>query len=472
LKAIDHIKNGIENARDSDELGYFLDLYDDFCFLKRRGNVLEWGRYYFPDKFPLPFSDELHGYLIDSFTEAKTTTLAPRGHAKTTLRCVLAPLFYALNEPLLFRHYVNVQATTSKAVAVNISIRQELETNAQLIKDYGLQVTTTRWTQKQFVMANGVIFTAIGAGESMRGINYLNKRPDCVIIDDLYNDGDIENTENIAKKNAWFWSTLYKSTAIGKQTSIHVQGTAIHSTDLMHTLAKSSEWEFRKFVACDFATGSVLWPEANTIDKLQSDREAMGSIIFNREMLNDPRDETSSIIKSRWWQEVDELPPFKFVYKIGAIDPAEKTKDHNDYTAKVACYVTEDRDIYFVDIRNERLTFVQNKKDVVHFNATHNLDVVPFETNKAFGLYEELKRTTAVPVRERITDKDKITRLIAVSSFFENGKVYFVKDNIPTKVLAEARHQVLNNKPQHDDIRDAIVLAIEEIKQIRTAFIG
>lgn len=441
---------------------------DEFTFFERQKNILEWGAYYFPHKFSLGFCLPLHGDLVDTFLHSKTATLAPRGHAKTTLRCFLAPLFYALNRPDLFQHYVNVQSTTSKAVTTNLSIRHELENNELLIKDYGLQVTREKWNQKQFMMANGVIFTAVGAGESTRGINYLNKRPDCVIIDDLYNDGDMWNPENIEKKNGWFWSTLYKAMAIGKPTSIHIQGTAIHQTDLMHSLKDQPGWTFKKYVACDFATGDVLWPEKNTIETLQEDRLAMGSVIFNREMLNDPRDDSSSIIKERWWQEVDELPPLDFVYKVGAVDPAEKTKDHHDYTAKVACYVTKDKDVFIVDIRNERLTFVENAKDIMHLHATHALDVVAFETNKGYHLFEELRRTTDVPVRERVATKDKLPRLEGVSPSFENGKVYFVRENIPPEILAEAKTQTLNNKPAHDDIRDAIVLALEEVRKVRT----
>jgi predicted phage terminase large subunit-like protein len=189
-------------------------------------------------------------------------------------------------------------------------------------------------------------------------------------------------------------------------------------------------------------------------------------------MLNDPRDDSTSIIKEAWLNIVDELPPTKFMWRICAIDPAEKTKDINDYTAKAVCYVTENKNIYFVDIRQDKYTFMENKRDIENIHAQYDLGAVPFETNKAFGLFEELKRTTDVPVRERITDKDKLTRLVAVSAFFENSKVFFVKSSIDKKILDETKNQLLNNNPAHDDIRDAIVLAIEEIKRMRAAFVG
>jgi predicted phage terminase large subunit-like protein len=474
----------INEAKEALDLG-IVD-YDDFClvikdaekkldaieFEERKSDILAWGRYYFPDKFNLPFCEELHRYLISIADEPFTDTLAPRGHAKTTIKCFLIPIYYALNYPKKFRHYVNIQSTATKAISVNLSIRQELEENELILRDYGKLDSKDKWTEKQFALTNGVVFTAVGAGESFRGKNYRNIRPDYIIMDDLYDEDDMENPERVLKKNRWFWGTVYKSTAVGRATCIHIQGTAIHSSDLMHQLKKSSRWKFRKFTACDFDTGYVLWPENNTLEKLLADKADMGSIIFNREMLNELRDDHASIIKSHYIRKVDFIPDVKIQYRIGAIDPAEKTSELNDYTAKVVMYVTEEKDIYIVDIRNDKLSFNENKNDTIQMHNKHKLAIVPFETNKAFGLYEELKRTTGVPVRERITTKDKITRLIAVSAFFENGKVFFVKKDISEKILTEAIDQCIYNTPTHDDIRDAIVLGIEEVSKLRQAFVG
>lgn len=475
VSPIDLLLKGLESGEiDIDEaedfaLDYAADLVED--------DVLNFGLYYFPDMFTLDFCAELHEYFVEIKEEEKTSTLAPRGHAKTTIKCFLIPLYLALKYPERYQHYVNVQATTAKAIAVNISIKTELESNEALIRDFGPQYPEkkrggTRWTEKQFVLRNGVVFTAIGAGESFRGKNWRNKRPDYIIVDDLYDDKDIENPDNIAKKNNWFWSTLYKSRAIGRKTCIHVQGTAIHDTDLMHTLSNLEDWKFRKFVACDFDTGFVLWKEANTLETLSQDREAMGSIIFNREMLNEPRDESTAIIKTHHIQYVDDMDAVDVDFVLGAIDPAEKEKEINDFTAKVALYVTKNRDIYIADIRNSKISFHKNKLDIIDFHEKHDFTKVPFETNKHYGLYQELKRTTSVPVVERIADKDKITRLIAVSAFFENGKVFFVKNSLDKKLMNEAVKQLTTNFPLHDDIRDAIVLGMEEVKALRKTFVG
>ena len=152
-----------------------------------QGDILNWGRILFPDKFNLPFCQELHNYFIEIAHEPFTDTLAPRGHAKTAIKCFLIPLFIALTEPNRYKHYLNIQKTSSKAVTVNLNIRNELELNELLVEVYGDQ-RTDKWTEKQFVMKNGVIFSSLGAGDSIRGIQVSNKRPDYIVLDDMYDD--------------------------------------------------------------------------------------------------------------------------------------------------------------------------------------------------------------------------------------------------------------------------------------------
>lgn len=465
-KEIKEIEKGIKNNLISPDEAR--KLIEEIEFLYRAEDILDWGKYYFPDKFTQPFCDELHCYLIKIATDPYTVTLAPRGHAKTTIKCFLIPIFYALNHPELFIHYLNIQATATKAIAVNISIKNELEINEKLIKDYGLQIGE-KWTEKQFVLKNGVIFTALGSGESVRGINYRNKRPDYVVGDDLYDENCIENTKAVDKINRWFWGAIYKAVSIDKKVSIHIQGTAISQKDLMHSLSTNKQWKFKKFQAIEnWDTGKLLWEENTmlTINKMKSDREAMGSIIFEREMQNNCRDDATSIIKSAWIQYYDVIPQSeKIVLKIMYVDPAISTKDYSDYTAKVIAYISEFGNAYIVDAFNDHMSFNDNMIHIPQLNAIHMFDEVRIEAISAFQAFtQELRRTTSLPIRELTSVKDKISRLIAVSYKFENYKVY-INRSIEESIKQELVTQLINNTPDHDDLRDAIVGCIEDSKR-------
>jgi len=464
---INKLSDALKKANTKDEVDYICGLIDDHLFFGRQSDILEWGRHYFPHKFNLPFCAELHRHLVSAGTNQRDVTMAPRGHAKTAISCFLVPIYYALNEPKRFTHILNVQKTYEKALAVNTSIRREIKENDEIIKDYGDQSTKETWTQKQFVLKNGVVFTAIGANQSTRGINYRNRRPDYIIVDDIYDDDDIHSQESRKKTEAWFFSTLYPARAVGKKTCIQIRGTAIHQNDLMHQLMRSEGWTSKKFKACDFNQRSVLWPEVHTIDSLERDRDDMGSLTFAREYLNEPWDEESAIILPHWINEVDELPPLDWLSILVGVDPADKQKANSDYTGKCVAYVSKTKDVYVVHLEAQKLTQNENIKSVVKLDEQYRPNTVLIETNKGYGLFEELRDKTSVPVREVIAKASKNARLMGVQSFFENGKVYFVRSKLDKRAFTTVKDQLTQLMPDNDDIRDALVMVLESVREYR-----
>ena len=454
-------------------------LLDAIEFDNRLKDVKAWGTYYFPHIFSVNFCDELHDYLISIATEPKTATLAPRGHAKTTIFCFLIPLYLALNQKK-FSHFLNIQSTSTKAKAINLAIRYELEQNEKLIKDYGEQMWPEKWTERQFVLKNGAVFSAIGTGESVRGINYRAKRPDYVIADDLYNDDCLENAEAVAKINRWWDGSIMYCTAIGKQTSIHIQGTAMHRDDLMHKKEKADGWLFKRFSAIkDFEKGIVLWPENKSFEELLKNKKDSGSMIFNREMQNEIQNEDDLIVRPSWLKFYDGrqiLTKAEAIHKQkmsrsldidehavfirAGIDPAEKTKEANDFTSKVGVIETNLGNYYVFDATNKKLSFKSNLDDIIAWALRFNLDSLDIETNKGEALYSEIRRTTNLPISGIHETRDKISRFKKQSAKFENGKVY-ISMLIPEAERLTLIEQLTTNNPTNDDMRDALILALE-----------
>jgi hypothetical protein len=440
----------------------------------KRGDVLEWGKYLFPDKFPLPFCSELHGYFVEVMEEEFTDTEAPRNHAKTTIRCFLIPLFLALNKPKLFRHYLNVQATLLKGMSVNTSIKEEIERNEELRELYG-DMTGDKWNEQQFILKNGVIFTTIGAGQSIRGINYRNVRPDYIIVDDLYDEEDINNPDSTLKKNAWFWGSLYPARAKSRRCSIHVQGTAINGEDLLEALKKNARWKSRTFRAVkDWETKDVLWPELNTFESLMADKYDMGTVIFERELQNERRDETSAIVKSSWLKDW-EYDPEKLKFDehhfmeelLLGCDPSIGQKSENDYTGISlvikAGWDDGDGNVYYIKaLWNEHLSMDARVLLLKEINQEHpELSQANIEGIAGFkDFVAEVRRRTNVPVNEVDSVKDKISTLENKSHFFENKKVKINK-NIDPKLKDMLKYQLTTNHPKHDDLRDSVLLTLD-----------
>ena len=431
----------------------------------KEGDILTWGKILFPEKFNLPFCKELHEYFISIKDEPFTATLAPRGYAKTVIRCFLIPMFIALNFPKMYRFYLNIQKTGTKAVEVNMAIRLEFEINELLREVYGDQMSD-RWTERRFTIANGVTFGALGTGDSIRGIQVKNNRPDYIVIDDLYDDDDLHSMFNIEKINSWFWSSVYKAVPKSGNKCIHIQGTAINKFDLLHQLENKSSWVFRKFQAIlDDVSKTVLWPEAETYEKLMQDKENMGSVIFERELMNNCRDSETQIIKDHWIKYHDDIPSDeKVVLKIAGNDPSIGAKENSDYTALATIFVTHGEGqpykYYIEDLVNEhlsqekRIRMVENKHRIFNYNNVYVEAIAGFKDYCA-----ELKRQTNVPVKEIDSVKDKLTNLENNSSKFENGKVS-ISTKIPAKLRNELVYQLCTNSPRHDDIKDAVLIAL------------
>ncbi len=459
-KQLKKLKTLVENGKIEPEEAS--GLLDDIEFYQRTEDVLAWGKYYFSDKFSEPFCYELHDYLVSIRHELLTDTLAPRGYAKTTIKCFLIPIYQALNEPDLFNHYLNIQSTSTKAVAVNLTIREEIENNELLLKDYGNLIGDEKWTEKQFVLSNGVVFTAIGAGDSVRGINYRNLRPDYIIGDDLYDDDDIYSLERVRKKNRWFWSSIYKAISKKKTACIHLQGTAIHREDLMHTLPRDS-WVFKKFQAIvDEEKKEVLWPEVESYEKLIKDKEMMGSIIFAREMQNELHDDENAIIKTHYIVYYDTLPDKVKSYSW-SWDTAIEEGDQNDYTVGTLWAECEDG-FYLVYMYRKKVEFPDLERDIKKcFEMVKAKEVLVEKKASGHQIVQAFKRQTAIPVIQMTQGRDmgkkKSERLILCSGLFEAGKVKLPSTKPWTVDVVDE----LVNFPNatHDDIVDSITMYLE-----------
>ena len=451
----------------------------------KAGDVLTWGKALMPDKFKLPFCQELHGYLVETRKEKFVSIEAPRGHAKTTVSCVLIPLFQGLVEPQLFRHYLNVQANSEKALAVNRTIKVEIEQNELIRTLYGDQIGKDRWTDAVFVLKNGVAYSADGAGASIRGINYRSVRPDFIACDDLFDtDQDANSPVSTEKKNSWFWSALYPALAQDRPTSIHVTGTAVNRYDLYEKLRADDTVKSKTFKAVkDWDKRIVLWEGLKTIEEFERMRIRMGTLIFSRELQNERRDDSSSIVKMSWLYPEDGSPSweydplalkfdesFHYVAGVVTLDPSIGKKVQNDksgYAFIIKAMRDGELPKYFVEaIVNEHHSFQQRVDKMKEMTSNRPRErpvtLARVETVAGFkDIGDKIAASVSVPCELVDHVVDKITNLEKHSNLFENHRV-FINQNISPELKQEAAYQLTTNAAKHDDIRDAILLGLAD----------
>jgi predicted phage terminase large subunit-like protein len=396
----------------------------------REKDILTWGEALFPEKFELPYCQEMHGDFVAIRGEAFTDREAPRNHAKTTVKCFLIPLFQALEEPETFRHYINVQATKTKAVEVNRAIKLELESNDLLREMYG-DMIGERWTDGQFVLTNGVIFTALGAGQSVRGINYRNKRPDYFLIDDLYDEDDIYNPASTIKKNKWFWGSLYLARAKSRRCSIHVQGTAINNYDLLEELKTKEGVNCRTFRAVkDFEKKIVLWPELNSFESVLVDLGRMGPIIGPRELQNERMDEHTAILKREYWKRYTKLPS-GFDMVITSWDMSFKETKSGSFVVGQA-WGRRGADFYlFPVMKRARMGFVRALEAVLELARAYPQATGHLVEEKANGSAVMAMLAKKVPGLVPILPHgSKVARAAAITPPLAGGNVWIPDDSL------------------------------------------
>lgn len=450
----------------------------------QEGDVLLWGKMLMPEKFRLPFC-ELHEYLVATRKEPFTSTEAPRGHAKTTIGCMLLPLYQGLVEPQAFRHYLNVQSNADKALTINRAIKLEIEQNPLIRALYGDQLGE-RWTDACFVLKNGVVYSAEGYGASIRGLNYRGVRPDWVSNDDFYDtESDTNNPNGTLKKGDWFWGTLFPILAQDRSTAMHLRGTAVNREDLFEKLKSDPTVLSKTFKAItDWDKKTVLWQGLKTFEQFEQMRTRMGTIIFSREFQNERRDDASSIVKMSWlypddgsrnWEYDPAALKFdeRFMYQAGIVtlDPSIGSKKASDKSG-YALVLRAQRDdgslpmFYIEALANELHSFQQRIDKVKSMMANRPVERpvtrVRVETISGFkDIGERIAASVSVPCDLIDHVPNKLTNLERKSSVFENKRV-FLNQNIDPALKTELAYQLTTNTPKNDDLRDAVFLGLDE----------
>lgn len=296
---------------------------------------------------------------------------APRGHAKSTAishTFVLANVCFRLK-----RHVLIVSDTEGQAVQFLGNIKRELRENDKLreafgIKRFSKESETELVVEWEHGSATRVI--ARGAGQKIRGTNWLGIRPDLVVGDDLENDEAVLNDDRREKFRDWFYDTLVP---LGSITCVYrVVGTILHEDSLLASFMPDTVEDsncvieplriysttprawlgvlYRAHPDFDDYT-SLLWPEQWTEDRLRLRRQAYIDQGYPegyaQEYLNNPIAASAAYFREEDLMRLDPEEEMGLVtkqpehYYIG-VDLAISEKARRAYTAMVIGGLADD----------------------------------------------------------------------------------------------------------------------------------
>jgi len=405
---------------------------------------------------PIKFITGILGYEIKSHhsfifrhirTKDKTLDLAPRGFGKSTIGDISYCIWRICQDRNI--RILIVSNTQRQAEAFIREIKSQIEGNQKLIELYGpFMQKNQKWTEAELTVAGRTsvkkesTLTALGASGAV-----ISKHFDIIIADDIV---DFENARTELQRQKlidWYYSSLLPT--LEPRGELHILGTRYHPLDMYQDLMNSKEYSVQ--IQCAIQKdGSSLWEEKFSIEELLRKKAEAGSIIFNMQYQNDIElAKQGHIFRYNWLQWYDEIPRDLKVYQ--GVDLAISDKETADYFVICTIGLAADNNIYILDISRARLSF-KAQVELIKKKAEEWQPIrIGIETNQyQKALAQELIRTTQAPIKELMTEKDKVSRAQRRSAEFENGRVFLRKD-----MHLFIDELVLFPDAVHDDMVDA-----------------
>lgn len=152
--------------------------------------------------------------VCDAITQRKNKRFviaSPRGHAKSSIVSTIKVL-----HSLVYRHdayILIISETDTLAKRLVASIANQLKHNERLRQDFGelLYVQANkneRDNEDQFITLDKQLVEATSSGKSLRGKNFLGKRPSLTVADDLSSLNNEATEEARVKLKEWWNSTV------------------------------------------------------------------------------------------------------------------------------------------------------------------------------------------------------------------------------------------------------------------------
>jgi len=448
--------------------------------------------------------------------KARLAIAAPRGHAKSTIVCLVYVLWCVLY--LKERLIVIASNTTEQAVALLKDIKHQLRCNPLVASDFP-EVCRGKmpqpWRDNKIQLRNGAMICVYGVGQNPRGIKHDKDRPGLIIADDLENEEQAESEEQRDKLRSWFSGSLLNTGHPG--TNVAVIGTILHQDSLLATLTdrdRSPGWDgviykavkqfsdnpqsWEKWASIfrghdDYQGSSgpdvaksyfqtnrqqmlegteVLWPERESYYDLMVMRETEGLRSFQSEKQNEPIDPQLCIFKEEdfvFWDDqyqdlqhlIQSIGPRAGFY--GACDPSMAKNKKGDYTAIVILLKDFRAEINYVIVADiSHLSPSGAIEKITEYARMYSFRQFAIEINNFQQLMvDDLKRRIIayegrLIVHEITNRSNKQSRIASLEPYVKQGNLRFCRKH---RVLLSQLTQFPLAK--NDDGPDALEMAMQ-----------
>lgn len=405
-----------------------------------------------------------------------SVVVEPREFGKST-KAMIYVMWALIHRHKKFVLYIS--KSHDHAVKLVGPIKREFEANEMLRDIYG-DLRADKWTEGEMEFSNGSKLLAVGRGQTVRGLKFLNHRPDLVILDDIEDDESVENKELRLKLHEW----LDKQVLMGvdsKRGTVSAFGTILHPVSLLAEIsAKENRSEkYANFLSLFYgaldANEKSIWEEKFSTDQLLAERKK-DFYTFAQERMNQPIPIGSGMFKRSYFKYFKEHDGSIILGDGTSIsltncnlymtcDIAMTTKEYSDYTVLLITAVSPQNHMFVLDYTRER--WEDPDRIIAEMFRLHakypqirwvGVEEVAAQRWLIVNLRKEMDKRGNYDfvVRGLKADRDKLRRISQLQPRFENGSVH-----IKAHMSELEEELMLFPKSAHDDVSDALAYVLQ-----------
>lgn len=328
---------------------------------------------FFPEEVESEFSI-LHEQIFDVIDSdhRKKALAAPRGLGKTTLAKIRACKAILFREAKFICYLSN---SVTSAIEQTEHIKRLLQSNEYVRALFGdVKISADSGKKDNFSRDSWTAFGEVrvlprGAGQQVRGLNWMGQRPGLWIIDDLETLEAVQNPDQRDKLKNWFFADLMKTESkYGTPAEFLYIDTIKHEVALLAELIEHSAWQSVRLSICDdnFNTHDENYMTTEEIkEEYKAHKEAGKTDLFYMEFMNIPISLEDAVFKDEYFKyfieegsrlRVEEDGKVEYIetkdlITVVIVDPAKTVKMQSDESAVVTISVDRtSRKIFIRDI--------------------------------------------------------------------------------------------------------------------------
>ena len=413
------------------------------------------------------FLDNWHiDYLIESLLQIENGQIkrlvinVPPRSLKSTIISVAWPAWLLATNPAKRI----IVASYSNAISVKLSEECRLIMESEWYKTLYPNSKIVRGRNKKdkfYTQENGFRFATSIAG------TLTGEGADILIVDDPQTPMHAESQKRREVAVCWFDQTFSSRLNDKKKGAVVVIMQRLHQKDLSAHLLQKGIWKHIKIPAISDSeedyqigqfsyhrnAGEILHTAREDVAEIETAKLELGAYAFSAQYQQEPISATSAMFKMSWIKRYSINNDYAFEQVYQSWDTACYAGISSDYSVCTTWGILGN-DIYLIHVCRTKRSYPDLKTKVLSLWEDYTPNMVLIE-NKSSGqsLIEDLAQSH-LHIKKINPSKDKLTRFIAVTPFFEAGKIYIPEH---TSWLAEFETE-LSNFPdtKHDDQVDSM----------------